>query len=244
MGKYFSNTSDFSKYDVTDDNSVDTSTVIPSTDNLTNKLSDETKEKLSKTPNDATNEDEYINLVKEQTDQVSSMIKKYSDESKQELKNQFKKFQPIEIFEKLNQIIFVIAELSNRINSLEKTIKGNSEEKEEQKKISDPSELYAIQQHQELENKINIPENIPESKEEKLPNIEEIKKKINEAKSGKIPNDDYKDNSINLEEVFPDLDDEAYQAAYASSSEKEKTKTKTKEKTPTPGKMRRGLAGL
>lgn len=248
MGKYFSNDSDFSQYNLEEEKH---SNVIPSTDNLTKPLSDKTKEKLSRTPNDAVNEDDYINLVKEQTEQVSSMISKYSEESKQELHNQFKKFQPVEIFEKLNQLIFVVAQLNNKISKLENTLLGIEEEKQN-RVITDPAQLYKLQEKEKMLENINIPENIPVQeiktpdnfKKNERPDINVLRQQINDAKNGKkIPNYEYSDNSINLEEVFPDLDDEAYQAAYASSMRLEKTKSKAVEQTPTPGKMK-GITGF
>lgn len=244
MGKYFSNDTNFSNYDITNDNSVDATKAIPSTDNLTAPLSDETKEKLSRTPNEAVNEDDYINLVKEQTEQVSSMIQQYSDESKQELKNQFQKFQPVEIFEKLNQIIFVIAQLGNKITSLEKTLNtimtNNADEPDDKNENNNDMN---IDEHNETEN--DIPQSIPNTNQtsDDMPTVNEIKQKINMAKNGNKDNDTYTDKSVKLEEIFPNLDDEAYQAAYASSMLKERNKPKTEEKTPSPGKMR-GITGF
>ena len=47
------------------------------------------------------------------------MLTKRKRELKTKVKNQFELFSPAELFEKLNQIMFVLADLGNRISSLE-----------------------------------------------------------------------------------------------------------------------------
>jgi|SaaInlStandDraft_4_1057021.scaffolds.fasta_scaffold28399_2 hypothetical protein len=234
MGKYFSSDSDLSQYNVSEENSIDTTNVIPSTDNLTKPLSDETKEQLIQSTPSTT--DEHINVVKQQTEHVSQMIQTYSEESKQEFKNHFEKFAPAELFEKLNQLIFVVTDLSNRITSLENNTSGTPPNKTHiRKEISNPQELYEMQEHGNISESIKIPDN-----NQTPVDIESVKKDIANIKKGKtpknIPSDGLTDNTVNLEEMFPDLDDDGLQAAYASMSEKKVDRTTVIK--PVPGNMR------
>lgn len=242
MGKYFSKDSELSKY-VLPENTESVKNVIPLTDNLTNTLSDTTKEKLSKRF-EPTNQDEYIDMVREQTDHVSNMIKKYSDESKKEFKNQFDKFAPAELFEKLNQLIFVVADLSNRITSLENKFSNNNTppNSKNEIEISDPADLFRLQHELDtLDSSKRF-----NQKPQNIPDVSAIREHLSNIKQGNkvrtIPTEEYIDKGIKLEEVFPNLDDEAYQAVYSSLS-KQKTHDYTTDDKPTPGGMR-GITGF
>ena len=79
MGKYFSNDTDLKIH--IDDNEKNSNIVIPSTDNLTQPLSETTKEKLLKNKFEPTNVDEYIDMVKVQTQQTTQMVQRYSEDS-------------------------------------------------------------------------------------------------------------------------------------------------------------------
>jgi len=258
MSKYFKKDSNaFDNYPVTEEDSVDVSRFTPSTDNLTQPLSEEKKEKLSvasQKPKEPTNTNEYIHHVEKQTEQVSHMMKDYSEQSKQELINQFEKFSPVEMFEKMNQLFFVTVDLSKKIQSLEDKIDlifnivtvgakaqgiNIPKQNNETQTIKDPAKLYAMQQMEEKGIDTISPQSIPKQPEEQEPQIDinEVKKKLNDIKKGKkIPNEGFTDKSVNLEEMFPNLDDEAYQAAY-NAMDKIPKQTTTEEK-PVPGNMK------
>jgi len=276
MGKYFSNNTDLSKYNITIDNSIDTSKlVIPSTNNLTNPLSNETKEKLAiqRTPLDAINEDDHINLVKEQTLEVTKVIQQYSKESKEEFKQHFERFAPAELFEKINQMIYVVTQLANKVTTLETIIKNSYINNETSSKSS--NEKTEFNDLQETNIMVTEPQRIPtitkksqsafpsvsEVKKELLnkhnptlqnvnkkamPSIDEVRQQLADIQNGKniksLPSEDYNDESLNLEELFPDLENDAYQAAYASMA-KSKEKLDKTDVTPTPGKMK-GITGF
>lgn len=264
MGKYFSNDSDLLNYAVTDDNSVDVTNAIPHTDNLTQPLSDETKQKLTEKNHTDTisTEDEYINIVKEQSIKTSDMIQKYSDESKQEIKNQFAKFAPAELFEKMNQILFVLTTLSNKVDTLEKTILQNVKSVDNttnngKLEVRNPADLYKIQQTEKINTTSEkddtpiIPHSIPNKSQKvetspQMPDVNEVKKQLENIKKGikpRMPGDGYTDKSVNLEQMFPNLDDEAYQAAYRAIDQQQNPGDSTTSTKPEPGKMR-GLNGF
>lgn len=245
MGKYFSNDSDLSNYNLSDDATVDTSTLaMPLPSNLTQTLDHKSKEILSGVSNDSQNiqpqtTDEHINFVRQQNNQVRQLVNSYSEEMKESVKNQFEMFSPAEIFEKFNQIIYVLTDLSNRITSLENTVKsGNTVTKQpaQEIEISDPEQLIRFQKM--LEKGIT-PNTQPEMNKNNVNQILTDIKKGNGPRT--IPGGDYIDKGVNLEEMFPHLDDEAYQAAYKAMSETKNPKTESI--TPAPGSMR-GITGF
>lgn len=249
MGKYFSTDTDTSKYGIV--NEEKNAVAMPSTDNLTVPLSNEKKERLSIIKQDnAPTQDDYIDMVKVQADAATDMVKKYSEESKQELKNQFEKFSPVELFEKINQLIFVVADLSNRVSSMEQTIKTGKVEQPQEMEITDPETLYRIQSRMEKRGIDNFedaaPKSIPQQPENNtvdVPDINDVRRRLAEIKSGvkSIPSEGLVDKSIKLEEVFPNLDDEAYSAAYAAMQQNKVVEVT--EERPQPGAMR-GITGF
>lgn len=243
MSKYFSQDSELFNYtsEVTSDDPNNKSPVIPSTENLTSPLDEQKKESL-RIPADSIDENDYISLVHKQTAAVSDMVAQYSHDSKQEIKRQFDKFSPAELFEKMNQMMFVISTLNNKVDELSSLFaKTQMDTPSEDKELSNPEDLYVRQEKQRviIQNE-NIPQQIPtKSTVDSVPAIGDITKQLSNIKSGapQLPDDGYTDSSINLEQMFPDLDDEAYQAAYSSMTQSD-TPSKTEVKRPTPGDMR------
>ncbi len=219
MSKYFSNDTNLSKYDMTETNSVDVTmaTHIPS--ELSENITHEQKELLNK-PYIPMNTDEHISYVREQSNQIKKMVETYSEESKQTITNNFSKFAPAELFEKLNQIIFILANINNRLTALE----DNSKEAKKtnpsiNEAISDPKELYEFHKRQELnENRSTAEQQISVSEAQQI-----MKKILNGENPLKIPDEGFVDKSMDLEELIPNLPDDAYQAAYASMAKAENT---------------------
>lgn len=264
MSKYFSDDSDLLKtYSATEEGSIDTTRITPSTDNLTQPLSEEKKQLLavSQKPKEPSTTDEYIHHVEQQTEQVSQMIRTYSEETKQEMVDQFDKFSPVEMFAKMNQLFFIMSDLSNKVSNLEKKIdvvvnitaveaKSNGidipQQNNEEQEIKDPATLYAMQQMAEKGISEIPPQSIPEQPKKKEPqmNINDVKRTLSNIKSGKaLPDEGFTDKSVNLEEMFPKLDDDAYQAAYGAIDSAAKKTPKTKKEVPEIGSMR-NIAGF
>lgn len=248
MGKYFSSDSDLTKFNISEEKQT---SAIPSADNLTSPLPTASKEKLSivRQENMPMTQDEHIDMVRVQADAASEMVNKYSKDTKKMIEQQFEKFAPIELFEKLNQVIFTLADLSNRISKLEKKIDAISTgvviPERKPIEITDPEQLYRLQNKLDEFSK-TTPEPIPESQDnenigvEDRPSIEEIKKRLSDAKSGKVrklPDEGLTDESVKLEEMFPNLDSEAYTAAYSAMSKYNKVES-TEATKPAPGTMR------
>lgn len=250
MGKYFSKDSDLTKFNIAEEKSKQ---AIPTSDNLTTPISETTREKLATIRRDSPQtQDDYIDMVRVQADAASDMVNKYSNDAKKMMEQQFEKFAPAELFEKLNQIIFTLADLSNRITSLEHRVTTGVPTPEKKPiEITDPEQLYKLQNRLDELTKVRSPESIPDTRSndtassEDKPDITEIKKRLLEAKSGKtrkIPSEGLADEAIKLEEVFPNLDDEAYQAAYTAMNKYNKVEH-SEESKPEPGSLR-NLSGF
>lgn len=250
MGKYFSNDSDLSNYTTVADESVDTTKLAMPTNHILNQSSSvDSKEILQQFPknNDykqPTTTDEHIDFVKNQNALANHMVNSYSEELKTKVKNQFELFSPAELFEKLNQIMFVLADLGNRISSLENTTKNNmvsnnaNNSNNGKIELSNPEDLLKFEKSLEQNNPKPINDNT-------YLNPNEVKAALSNIRQGNIPKNipssEYIDNGLNLEEIFPHLDDEAYQAAYKAMSENKISNTDTQ--MPSPGNMR-GITGF
>lgn len=120
-----------------------------------------------------------------------------------------------DILEKLTQHSFLMVQMNDRLMKIEKLLlllTNTDVEVTIQKKDGlTPRELYeASLQDDEVVDYMDI-------------NV--VRNKLDNMKSETIPSiplEDYIDNGIKLEEVFPDMPDEAYQAAYKSLNSKHK----------------------
>ncbi len=245
MGKYFSSDSDLTKFNIEE---VEHKAAIPTADNLTSPLPQATKDKLAQQRIEPpATQDDHIDMVKVQADFASEMVGKYSRETKKIVEQQFEKFAPAELFEKLNQILFTIVDLSNRVTSLEKTILANSNGMPTQEKkpitITDPEQLYRLQGRIDELTKIEQPASIPQqaaSDNNERPHVDELRSMLADAKNGKarkIPSEGFVGDGVKLEEMFPNLEDAAYTAAYTAMNTYNKTEH-TDSKKPEPGSLR------
>jgi hypothetical protein len=267
MSKYFTNDVDVS---LSHAESIQSSlrteqNVVPSADNLTNssQIDENTRKLLTPTkefrsPKDAIDDEDYIQLVYEQSAEVTESIKKFSNDTKQEIKNVFDKFAPAEIFEKLNQLIYVVTQLNNRVASLEELIQNNSPQittnvqNNSQPIIKTNSIDTTITETMSTNSDLGIPVNhhtpfsnrpteVTSEDDQPMMTVAEIKHHLRDITSGKspsiLPTNGYLDKSINLEKIFPNMDDEAYQAAYSSIASAQ-NKPSLDVAPPTPGKMR------
>lgn len=216
MSKYFSKDTNFTNYPISEDGSVETSTIPEFTNE--NIISNENRELLS------SNNSSELEKLKQQNEQLQKMINTYTTETNTNVPNQFNHFAPAELFEKLNQLIFVVSNLSNRITDMEKTI-NNQQNKINEKRpttISDPAQIMAF---------------------EKEYNRNNVQAALDNIKKGKnLPMEDYIDNSVRLEEMFPEMGDEAYQAGYNALSQIKPNVTKPTEIAV--GQMRGGMNGF
>lgn len=240
MGKYFSNDSNLLNYDISDDTTVDmTKVAMPDISHQETPLSTEKRSLLEPARVDVSEQqslDEKINEIQNQNQEIAEEFNRIGRER---VKQTFKSFDELEVLERLNQITFLLVEQNNRITNVENVLKSfgninpqqpiketlNDREMEVETEASlnqDISQLSAIDKHKlELE-----AANKPLSNED-LMNPQKVSQEISRISSGKVPSiptEGLTDNSIKLEEIFPDRDPEAYQAAYKSLEDTEKRK--------------------
>jgi len=146
-------------------------------------------------------------IVKETMDEINRI-------NPNKIENALKKFQPAELFERLNQITFVLIEMNNRLTAIEASL----EKGEQLEPVPVKTETLSPREQFEAAGQ----EDVSEKDLMDLDTAKEELKKITSAKKiPGIPNESYVDNGVSLEEVFPDRPDEAYKAAYSSMAETE-----------------------
>ena len=127
------------------------------------------------------------------------------------IEESFKTFKPAELFERLNQITFLMIEMNNRMTAIEAQMRNGNLSNTNDKPLS-PKEQFE--------------QSNPEKNNDQMPTVEQVKNEIKKAQSEKkvpgIPTEDYIDKGVKLEEIFPEQSNEALQAAYESMAETEK----------------------
>ncbi len=170
----------------------------PATDNNINHI----KEKLS--PNSA---ETHASKIKEDTEFVNKVVDNLentiTDRDKYNLNNTYEKFSGAEIFQKLNQVVFLLVELNTRIANVEEILAVNTNNITPLKPKLTPREQY--ESNEDVDNT-------------DLFDISNVKEQLNNIskKIPKIPGEDYLDKSKNLEDIFPNAPEEAIQASYNS----------------------------
>jgi len=127
------------------------------------------------------------------------------------IEESFKTFKPAELFERLNQITFLMIEMNNRMTAIEKQIRNGDIQN------TNDRPLTPIEQFEQSN---------PGKNDDQMMTVEQVKNGIKKAQAEKkvpgIPTEDYIDRGVKLEEIFPDQSNEALQAAYESIAETEK----------------------
>jgi len=212
MSKYFNNTESLSTSisDISEENNSIIPTHIQQIDNdgkanlqskLNNSLDDEIKKVASQSA-----------IIDDSMDELKKVTDSYA-----EIENALKKFKPLELFERLNQITFLMIEMRNRLDAIENHLRLD-----EEKPLKSP-----IEQFNETSNNDDLMD--PKVAKEQLNSIQK-------GNIPTIPNENYIENGVNLEEMFPGKPDEAYQAAYKSLAEnQDKLNTQTVSKSPKGG---------
>lgn len=244
MGKYFSNDSELVNYITTDDLAIDmTKTVTMPTSvvhNSTENLSESNKKVLEKQSTIKTeNIDDKINEIYNQNETIKNH---FNQIEKERVKQTFKSFDELEVLERLNQITFLLVQQNSRLDNIENFLKNSSNSYshtnlDEENTYDDTNNAVEFNDR-ELEvqaSNVNTNSMSPierhiyetnKSNEIDYMNHDDVRTELNKIQYNQntpiIPMDGLSDNSINLEETFPDRDPEAYQAAYSTLNELKK----------------------
>jgi len=232
MGKYFQNDSELLNYAVNSDTmSVDMSeqNTIPNFNTQTERiLSDEDKETLSKPiSSEQQSIDSKIDEIHEQNEAIKEH---FIHIEKEKVKQTFKSFDELEVLERLNQITFLLVQQNSRLDKIEEFLKSSSDS------LNKPNEsfedkLRESERESEIQNlkpedishmtptERHIYETNNTDKPVDFTNPTDVQREISKIRNGQppsLPDEGLIDTSVNLEEMFPDKDPEAYQAAYSS----------------------------
>lgn len=231
MGKYFSNDSDLVNYQADlGEMSVDM-TKPTNIHQPQQELSSYQKEMLS-TPATSPNTPTLDDKIEEVHQQNEEIKEHFEQIDKARVKQTFKSFDELEVLERLNQITFLLVEQNDRISRIESFLKGHTTPIEQVVETETPIQQNEIDLTQQEPTDISqmspTERHIMETQEKKevnLTNINDVKKELNRIQSGNppsIPDEGFIDNGVNLEELIPDRDPEAYQNAYKALDEAQK----------------------
>ena len=223
------------------------------TSNLTNQLEDELEEtnyamptpqvvdssmrdkiiQQDITPIKPTSVEEHIAVVNHQNKTVNNMIKEITTGTAEEITNTFETLSTLELFERMNQISFLLVKMNARLDGIEKAITDGKTQ------IVEPQQEYRQVEQTEVEptkvdyqeaakdavdtSKLSPREQYALEKTENLSPLEAAHKQLADGiKSNRLPDEGYIDSGTNLEKIFPNMPADAYQAAYESINDVKK----------------------
>jgi len=165
-----------------------------------------------------------------ENNEVDEIVKHNTNKLKTEIKQTFARFTPAEIFERLNQITFLLFELNNRIGKLEETIANQKNNKKSDKFINEMinnPELHQQRMEETQKLKENLkPKELTADEYRKMvsdPNYNRNDIEIKNAEDANKVLDKMLDGEIPLipdtpvEDIFPNMPEEAYEAYYKTS---------------------------
>lgn len=154
--------------------------------------------------------EEHIAHVNAQNNEITRAVKEISETTATEIKNTFESMEVLELFERMNQISFLLIKMNNRLTSIEEVMVG----KQDVASLSDVPEV-----------KLSPREQFIQQGSKDLTPVEEANKKLSDAQKGVtgLPSEDYIDKGANLEKMFPNMPEEAYQASYNTNIEESKS---------------------
>ena len=223
MSKYFSN-----------DSNIDTTHITP--DEVSRAIP--TPPKVEKSP--AMTSEQFVTPTKIEEEVLkvaaqSAIVKETMDEinrvNPRKIEESFKTFKPAELFERLNQITFLMIEMNNRMTAIEAQMKSGV--------------LYGDKSDKPLSPKEQFEQSNTNTNNEQMMTVAQVKEEIKRAQTEKkvpsIPTEDYIDKGVRLEEIFPEQSNEALQAAYESMAETEKEGAGNNSITPTKNGGMKGI---
>jgi len=170
--------------------------------------------------------EEHIAIVNHQNKTVNNMIKEITTGTAEEITQTFETLSTLELFERMNQISFLLVKMNSRLDSIEKAITNgvNSatvQQPQEYTKVEQvTTEPTKVDYQEEAQNKAEISKLSPREqyaleKTDNLSPLEAAHKQLADGiKSNGMPDEGYTGEGTNLEKIFPNMPAEAYQSAY------------------------------
>lgn len=174
-------------------------------------------------PNPTSVED-HIAIVNHQNKTVNNMIKEITVGTAEEITQTFETLSTLELFERMNQISFLLVKMNSRLDGIEKAINGTNGVKTtqeytqvEQTAVEPIKPDYQEQEKPKIDTSNMSPrEQYALEKTDKLSPLEAAHKQLADGIKSNFPDEGYVGEGTNLEKIFPNMPDDAYQAAYSS----------------------------
>jgi len=234
MSKYFSNdiSADFefelekSQTNPTLNYSIDTQSNKDVSDKLNNLDTELTKQKLSQQDELETKIEKLVEQNKLLQEALNEQLSKNAIEEIEEKK---KEFLPVDLFEKMNQLIYLQMQENKRITALEKShqelikiileMKENKVDPVPEKRVEKevnvvPDELPTLNPNPKKEKTARelFEEEIKAKQTYDLNKVEDVRRYANDIKKGEIP--DLPELDKPIEEIFPNAPEEALEIIY------------------------------
>ncbi len=160
--------------------------------------------------------EEHIAKINHENKEINKAVKQITETTQEEITNTFETFTALELFEKMNQITYLLIKMNNRMTSIEEVLAGKADAEilnKTEKKLT-PREQFMQEEQQKNEDNLDKANS-------------QLKKGMSEEVIG-LPDEDYLDKGTNLESMFPNMPSEAYQAAYQALDKTEAPKNVSK----------------
>lgn len=222
MSKYFTDDNDISSLTEQLEPTESYATPIPNAVDVSYKeqISQQTPiETTAPTaPQKPTTVEEHIAAINTQNKQVDNAMKKISEQTAKEIENTFETIAPLELFERMNQLTFLMVQMNNKLTAIETILSEGVDLNT--KNITVPKA--------EPEVKLTPKEQYLQETTKEMTPLEEAHNQLKtgmEAHGNGLPTDGYTGAGTNLEKMFPNMPEEAYQAAYQGMNDEQALKS-------------------
>jgi len=175
-----------------------------------------------------TSVEEHIAVVNHQNKTVNKMMEEITAGTAEKITNTFESLSTLELFERMNQISFLLVKMNSRLDSIEKAINNgnisvNTTQTYTQVDTKETADVDKVDYQEQAKIKDDISKLSPREQyameqTKTLSPLETAQKQLADGikTGGAMPDEGYVDSSTNLEKIFPNMPDDAYQAAYES----------------------------
>lgn len=221
MSKYFTDDNDLSSL-TTQIEQPTTSVATPIPNPVDNSIQNQinSQNEIPKKPtNVPTSVEEHIASVTAQNNEVNTAMKHITQAAGEQIENDFKSLAPLELFERMNQLTYLIVKMNNKLTAIEKLLIDGGDAKTEldAANIRTESATHNTSTTTSVSPKEQYLKQQEDSK--RLSAVELAQQQLSKGMynhGNGLPSEGYADESNNLEKIFPNMPEEAYQAAYES----------------------------
>jgi hypothetical protein len=217
MSKYFTDDNDLSALteQVQESTKIDNITIPTQTNNNTSQYSQINQQKPTPRP---TTVEEHIAAINIQNNEVNKSMEEITKQTGDKISNTFETLAPLELFERMNQLTYLIVKMNNKLTAIEELLVLSKNNKSSVMDI--PKEI--------VKEKLSPKEQYIQENSQELTPLEAAQQQLRqgmESHGNGLPVEGYTDESNNLENIFPNMPTEAYQAAYQGMNDENAMKS-------------------